>query len=363
MFVEAVEVLCEIKWPLHYKEGSLVEACPRYALRKQLHSLQQLGLHLMSAFEMEFVLLKKGSILPVFKSNQSLTESFAFFEDYLFSIEKTCSTANINIETMMVENGAGQFELVLTPKMGGDTADECTLMRQLIKEVSKSFNYTSTFMSLPFQGSAPSAAHLNVSLWTEDAQGKRTNAFYDANDPDSLSSVFRHFLAGLIKHSRALCAFWCPTVNCYRRLQKMVCLPTFNWDVDNRKTAFRVKKDSEKGVYIECRKPSSLCNYHLATAATIAAGIAGIRNKLPLHERHNILFDPKKIGIPHGETFPKSLKEALEELETNVALKRELGEELIGFYVKSKTKNEVVLFERLKEDEKLQKEQELYLFD
>ena len=338
-------MLCEMKWPLHYKEGSFMQACPRYALRKQLNTLQELGFHLMSAFELEYCLLDAETheaVIPC--KNTSLTLTHAEVEEYLYSVTQSCADANIDISDIRVEAGMSEFELVLAPKYGIDTSDDVFVARELIREVSSAFNFLATFMSSPSDHMNTQSAHLNLSLWTQTSDGERKNAFYDANDPHKMSNVFRHFLAGLIKHGKALCAFWCPTVNCYRRLKKFKCTPKSDWDYDNRKTTFRVKNDGKLSTYLECRKPSSACNPYLVTAATLVAGIDGIRNQTPLPEACEDLFDPTRERKSREEVkdpLPESLEEALDELQKDEVLKEGLGEELLRWFVDLKRQKEI----------------------
>ena len=334
----------------------MVEACPRYALRKQLHSLQQLGFHLMSAFEMEFCMLNPSTLDPFYHSKNSMaTLIHSEFEEFCYTLEKSCAAMGIDINASTIESGHSELELVMEPKFGIECSDSAFLMREAVKEIGNSFNYLPTFMCyFRPQCFSPSSAHFNLSLWTEDAQGKRTNAFYDANDPESLSSVFRHFLAGLIKHSRALCVFWCPTVNCYRRFKSFKLPPRADWGFNNRKVTFRIKNDSGSSPYLEIRKPSSACNHYLVTAACLVAGIDGIKQQLPLL--------PSAENSIENAYLPKSLEEALEALEEDEPLKKGLGEELVRWLVEVKTSAEIEPLKALSEKEKMEKEKFFYLY-
>ena len=336
------EVLCEMKWPLHYKEGSFMQACPRYALRKQLNTLQELGFHLMSAFELEYCLLDAEGMEGVYKpANSHLTLLQSKFEDYMFTIGKNLSKANVDISNLLIENGEAKFEIVMAPKYGIETCDDAFVAREAIKEISDSMGYIATFMCYPYDNFPTQGAHLNLSLWTQTSDGERKNAFYDANDPHKMSNVFRHFLAGLIKHGKALCAFWCPTVNCYRRLKVRLFCPKLDWGFDNRKSSFRVKQGQQYSTYLESRVPSSACNPYLVTAATLVAGIDGIRNQTPLPEACEDLFDPTKGRKSREEVkdpLPESLEEALDELQKDEVLKEGLGEELLRWFVDLKKK-------------------------
>ena len=135
-------------------------------------------------------------------------------------------------------------------------------------------------------------------------------------------------MAGLLKHTTALMAFFSPTVNCYRRVRAAAWAPnTISWNYTDRSVSMRVKtsKEHESDNYIENRLASSACNIYLAVAGMIAAGIDGIKNKLPLIEPGN---------GPHCEKLPTSLSESLEALKKDEVLRASLGEKFIDWFIK-----------------------------
>ena len=76
-----------------------------------------------------------------------------------------------------------------------------------VLDVNKTYNVSSQE-----QGSG---AHFNHSIWDKD--GKK-NLFWDPSKHDKMSDFARHWMAGLVKHTYAMTAILCPTVNCYRRM-------------------------------------------------------------------------------------------------------------------------------------------------
>ena len=71
-----------------------------------------------------------------------------------------------------------------------------------------------------------------------------------------------------------------PFVNSYKRYQLGSWAPTaIVWSHDNRTCGFRTVGE-HKGYRVECRIPGADANPYLAFAATIAAGCAGIENKV-----------------------------------------------------------------------------------
>ena len=61
-----------------------------------------------------------------------------------------------------------------------------------VKEIAMSMGLHATFMAKPFSWGASNGGHTNHSLWTTDASGVRTNAFYDADSVRASPSLRRH---------------------------------------------------------------------------------------------------------------------------------------------------------------------------
>ena len=99
------------------------------------------------------------------------------------------------------------------------------------------------------------------------------------------------------------------------------------------------------------------------TAATLVAGIDGIRNQTPLPEACEDLFDPTKGRKSREEVkdpLPESLEEALDELQKDEVLKEGLGEELLRWFVDLK-KQEVQAASSLDDEALYDLERTLYL--
>ena len=121
--------------------------------------------------------------------------------------------------------------------------------------------------------------HLHVSLWDEL---KKENQFKGTHKigPVKGSDVFRWFLGGWMYHAQEIAIFYAPNVNSYKRYQAGSFAPTkIAWSYDNRTAGFRIV-GKENTLRIECRIPGADANPYLAFAATLAAGLDGIDNKI-----------------------------------------------------------------------------------
>ena len=84
----------------------------------------------------------------------------------------------------------------------------------------------------------------------------------------------------LVATGRELAWMFAATVNSYKRYQPESWAPTaLAWGRDNRTCGFRLVGHGQ-GFRIESRIPGADANPYLAFAATIAAGLHGIENKI-----------------------------------------------------------------------------------
>jgi glutamine synthetase len=140
-----------------------------------------------------------------------------------------------------------------------------------------------------------------------------------------------------MSHARALSAIAAPTVNSYKRL-----LPG-RWNADavsygpgNRGAAVRIPDERGKATRLELRMPDNACNVYLLLACLLSAGLDGIQRKID--PGPPLLFDASKMTdrerVSKGlKLLPRSLHEALAELENDRLFRRTLGEELFEEYL------------------------------
>jgi glutamine synthetase len=106
----------------------------------------------------------------------------------------------------------GQAEIDLRFNALVPMADDMLLYKYIVKNVAKRRNKTVTFMPKPLFGDNGSGMHVHMSLW------KKGKPLFAGNEYAGLSPMALHFIGGILKHAKALCAFCNPTVNSYKRL-------------------------------------------------------------------------------------------------------------------------------------------------
>jgi glutamine synthetase len=100
------------------------------------------------------------------------------------------------------------------------------------------------------------------------------------------------------------------------------------WAVDNRTVGYRVVGNGTS-FRIENRMPGADANPYLAFAAMLAAGMAGLRERLDCGNEYlgNAYIDPKL------ERLPSSLRDAAELFEKSKLARTAFGDAVVDFYV------------------------------
>ena len=136
-------------------------------------------------------------------------------------------------------------------------------------------------MPKPVQGVNGSGMHTHQSLFTGDR-----NAFFGEGDEYHLSTLGKHYIAGILQAAREITLVTNQWVNSYKRLVPGYEAPVYVcWARRNRSALVRVpqyKPGNEAATRIEYRSPDPACNPYLAFASMLGAGLAGIEQELEL---------------------------------------------------------------------------------
>lgn len=325
----AAMVLCDY---CHH-DGTWVAEAPRSVLRRQIENAARRRFTCYIASELEFFLFNQSYHDAHLAEYRNLVPSSDYRIDYhtmqpaqeepiLRSVRNWMPDAGVPIECSKGEWGRGQHEVNFVYDQPLPMADRHVVFKQGIKEIAAQHGKCITFMPKPWANEVGSSCHIHVSLWRG---GK--NLFWDAKSGGS--KLFRQFLGGLMKYSPELCYLFAPTINSYKRYQSASWAPTkMAWSHDNRTVGFRVVGHGNS-FRVENRMPGADANPYLAFAATIAAGLAGIDEKLDCGESYqgNAYVDPKLRSLP------RTLGEAAELLDRSALARRAFGDDVVDFYV------------------------------
>ena len=255
-------------------------------------------------------------------------------EEALFTLTKM----GIKMEASHHEVAPSQHELDFRYSDALKMADQIMIAKLVIKEIARRHGLYATFMPKPISGVNGSGMHVHQSLFTD---GK--NAFYSSEDDYNLSEIGKHYLAGLLKHSKELTLITNPCVNSYKRLVPGYEAPTYiTWGRRNRSALVRVpafKPGHDKACRIEYRSPDPAANPYLAFAAMLNAGLKGIKEEYSLcpPKEENLFHlsedERKERGI---DSLPGTLHSATKAANQSVFLKDTLGEDLHRKYIANK---------------------------
>jgi glutamine synthetase len=315
---------------IHTPDGRPFGGDPRHILGNLVRQAAEQGFSFHVAPELEFFLFKldgagRGSPLP--------HDNAGYFDvstDQATLIRRQMVRAlqglGIVVEAAHHEVAAGQHEIDLRHADALQAADQTVTARLTLKAIAQINGLYATFMPKPVAGVNGSGMHLHQSLF-DLVTGQ--NVFADPNDPYGLSPIAHHFIAGLLDHARGMCAVLAPLVNSYKRLVPGFEAPVhISWGRTNRSALVRVPRITsgrQQSTRIELRCPDPSCNPYLAYAVMLAAGLDGIKRKLPLREAaEEDLFhvDPRARGLV---TLPSSLGDALEAMRQDDLVLQALG--------------------------------------
>lgn len=207
---------------------------------------------------------------------------------------------------------AGQCEIGTRFSTLVQRADWMQIFKYTVLNVARAYGKTATFMPKPMSCDNGSGMHVHQSIW-KDGQN-----LFAGNGYAGLSDMALHYIAGVIKHARALNALTNPTTNSYKRL-----VPGFEAPVKlaysscNRSASIRIPHvPSPKARRIEVRFPDPMCNPYLAFTALMMAGLDGIQNKLdPGEPATKNLYDLPPEENAKIPTVCSDLAQALEYLD------------------------------------------------
>jgi glutamine synthetase len=243
------------------------------------------------------------------------------------------------------EDGNGQYEFDFQYADALTMCDRFIFFREMAKHYAKQQGLLATMMPKPFANRTGTGAHFNMSLYE---LGSKRNLFACDRAADKrglgLTELGYHFIGGILKHGRALCAAFAPTVNSYKRLVRQGAMSYFSWapvfnsyGSNNRTNSIRVPAG---GGRCESRNADGAVNPYLAASLVLAAGLEGIRERLdPGAPNEDNLYamseqQRRERGI---EFLPQTLQEAVVVFAADPLVEQTLGTALRDEFVRYKS--------------------------
>jgi len=331
--------------------GAPFEACSRQILKRALAKAAAMGFTFNLGIETEFFLFRptaNGGFEPALKPD--FLEKPAYDMRLLLNsmpvLDELVTAMNVlgwDVYSFDQEDALGQFETDFAYCDALTMSDRFTFFRLMAGQIAAKHGMFASFMPKPLANRTGSGAHYNMSLASIEGGA---NLFVDEKDPRGcgLSQLGYQFIAGVLRHAKAICAVIAPTVNSYKRLIAQGSMSGFTWAPificygnNNRTNMLRIPM---AGGRVECRAADIACNLYLGAAMILAAGLEGIAERLDPGEPntenmyHVAPDELRRRGI---ERLPQTLAEAVAEFERDPLSRDVMGDAMYRAFVAYKT--------------------------
>ena len=333
--------------------GEPYEINTRVALKKVLADAAAMGFGFNLGIECEVFVVKldEQGRLHIPNPDDNLVKScydVKLFLDRFGWLDKMASTINAlgwDLYSLDHEDANSQFEFDFKYADALTMCDRYIFFRTMAKHYAAEEGLLATFMPKPFPDKTGNGAHFNMSL-RDLKTGNNLFACDPKDDPRGLglTPMAYSFIAGILRHGRAICAAFAPTVNSYKRLVRQGAMATFSWapvfnsyGSNNRTNSVRVPAG---GGRCESRNADGAVNPYLAATLALAAGLEGIKDKVdPGDPNEDNLYTISEAARRRRniDFLPQTLQEAVAAFAADPLMEATLGKELRDEFVKYKT--------------------------
>ena len=324
-----------------WMDGKEVEASPRVALKRQIAKAAKKGYRMKTGVECEYFLVNAdGSAISDERDTQAKPcyDQSALMRRYDVISEICDCMVELGWGPYQNdhEDANGQFEMNWDYDDCLRTADKHTFFKFMVKTIAENHGLRATFMPKPFANLTGNGCHAHVSVW--DKTGKK-NLFLNARDENGLSKLAYQFLGGVIHNADALCSFFNPTVNSYKRINAPRTLSGATWAPNsvtfggnNRTHMVRIPDVGR----FELRLMDGAANPHLMQAGVLAAGLDGVENNRDPGKRQDINMYTEGHKAKGAKLLPLNLLDAIRLTQKSKVLRAQLGDETIDSFTKLK---------------------------
>lgn len=329
---------------IHTPQGDPFPGDPRACLYRAFRAADQAGYVLNVSPELEFFYFKedttvsRGSAVPVPLDNAGyfdLTPDDSA-RDLRRDLTLELEQMSIPVEYSYHAAAPSQNGVSLRYSEAVTCADNIMTARLVIKQTARQHGMFASFMPKPLSGVAGSAMFLSQSLF--DHNGNNLFWAEGKGSVHHLSVTAQHYVAGLLKYAPEFALVTNPTVNSYKRLVPNGEVPCYaTWGSKNRSAFVRVptyKPGKQLSRRVELRSPDPTCNPYLTMAVTLAAGMRGITEELPLPEESSAPFS--ELAASGVTRLPHDLGEAVEAFAGSELMRETLGDHIFNYLLTEK---------------------------
>lgn len=300
--------------------GAGLRTSPRLVAQQLLGQLQSLGFSLRSSFTYECCV--QGAPDGAGPSTAPMFPATAL--PFLQQLVDGVYCAGADVDSFASAGGPGRVEITLRPEAGIAAADSAFTLRTGVKEMARQHGYVASFYVDDGQRNAGVLSH---SLW--DANGRRGLFAGGEARGGELSELGKKWLAGLLCHAAALSCLLSPGRDRVGERAKDGTRTYATCGYNDNSGSFNVKRHAGRGeVRIDNNLGSAAGNPYVALAATVAAGLDGIKRNLSLEAG---------LSQQQRHALPVKPEDAVEALVEDHLLCSALGEPFIQYFIAMKT--------------------------
>lgn len=298
-------------------EGDTAALCPRSILTNVLERTRHLGYSPKYGLELEYTLFEETADTARAKGYRGLKTATphrshdlviyqAHQTDWYGAVADMCDVLGVDLGKMHEEIGGGFMEACINAGVGLAPADQLVLLKNFLRALAMRQGRTVTYMPRWSEDADSQSSHVHMSMLDLDG----SPVFHDPAGTYGMSRTFVHFVGGLQGHLGDLSLLFLPTVNSYRRFAPGTFAPPgLTWGYENRTACLRVVGRDPQSIRIENRLAGADTNPHLIVAALLAAGMAGIAEKLePGPETSGNGYEQTNTGPDFARSMPEAIK-------------------------------------------------------
>lgn len=251
----------------------------RGALERQVAALAEEGLTARVGYELEFT-VTTGDFEPAHPGPAYSPHALVPIDGFVADVLRDCAANGLPLGQVHAEYGPAQVELSIEASDPVTAADRQLLARQTLRAAAQRHGLRLSFAPLPALTVAGNGWHVHTSVW-------RDGVNLLAGTPDGPGVEGAAYIAGILRDLPAVAAVTAPSLGSLVRLRPGFFAGAFTfWGVENREAPLRYIPGSPllgaDHANVELKTSDASANPYLALTAILAAGAAGVAEKLEL---------------------------------------------------------------------------------
>lgn len=304
-----------------HPDGTPFACDTRSLLKRAVEEAKEAGLSFTFGAEQEFYLFRldengKPTGIPCDEAGYMDIAPEDRGENIRREICLTLEQMGIRPESSHHEEGPGQNEIDFRFADPLTAADNAMTFQRVVKTVAQRNAMAADFTPKPLADAPGNGFHINMSLRPLDRE-----------------ALFSHMIAGILKNVRSMTAFLNPTEASYERLGRDKAPQYVTWSHENRSQLIRIPAAAGEYRRLELRSADPTANPYLAFALMVYAGLAGIRENLPLCPPADFnLYTADRDTLSRFEKLPESYQEACDAAAASAFVRDRVPAGILAIY-------------------------------